>query len=77
LLARGEPHLRAVAWWLRPVEWAKSVVGLSAADAVETQTIRPDGPSDEAPVTPLSVMVELVDNDDLARRLKRSSRRRR
>jgi transcriptional regulator GlxA family with amidase domain len=75
LLARGEPHLRAVAWWLRPVEWAKSVVGLSAADTVETPAIRPDEPSGEAPVTPLSVMVELVDNDDLARRLKRSTRR--
>ncbi len=105
LLARGEPHLRAVAWWLRPVDWARDVIGLRAPGATVTrpasQITSPgtapitspgtaldtlaDRPSEsssgrsagEAPVTPLSVMVELVDNDDLARRLKRSARRRR
>jgi putative intracellular protease/amidase len=99
LLARGAPHLRAMVWWLRPVEWARSVVGLRAADQAGTTTSTPTrvttgtatgtatvattdarpAPSsaDEPPITPLSVMVELVDNDDLARRLKRSTRRRR
>lgn len=34
-------------------------------------------PGTKPPVTPLSVMVELVDNDDLARQMKRSANRRR
>lgn len=81
LLARGAPHLRAAAWWLRPVGWARSVVGLRVPGTVETRPAHPvsqqQTPPDEPPLTPLSVMVELVDNDDLARRLKRSARRRR
>ena len=81
LLARGEPHLRAVAWWLRPVDWARSVVGVRAPGSIETRPdhagTSPHTPPDRPPVTPLSVMVELVDNDDLARRLKRSARHRR
>lgn len=73
LLDRGEPHLRAVAWWRRPIGWMRSALGLRDVDVAER---RPE-PEAAPPVTPLSVMVELVDNDDLARRLKRSGRRRR
>ncbi len=73
LLARGEPHLRTPRWWMRPVEWARSIIGLRGPGAVERPSTHPAEP----PVTPLSVMVELVDNDDLAQRLKRSGRRRR
>jgi hypothetical protein len=73
LLARGEPHLRAVPWWLRPAGWARSVAGRRTLDAVEARLAHPDEP----PVTPLSVMVELLDNEHLARQMKRSSLRRR
>lgn len=73
LLERGEPHLRPVPWWRRPVEWVRSAVGIRDGAAIERRPSKPTEP----PVTPLSVMVELVDNDDLARRLKRSGRRRR
>lgn len=76
LLARGEPHLRRVAWWTRPVEWVRSVLGLRASGTGAPASATPVDPT-EHPVTPLSVMVELVDNDNLARRLERSGRRRR
>lgn len=36
----------------------------------------PVGAPAEPPVTPLSVMIELVDNDELARRMRRAARRR-
>lgn len=73
LIERGAPLLRSEPWW-RPVfdRW-RDLIGKSE------RTTRSDSSAsaDKPPVTPLSVMVELVDNDELARELKRSSRRRR
>lgn len=73
LLALGAPHLRPVPWWRRLFGWARAAAGVRAEPTVDR---RPQH-VDEPPVTPLSVMVELVDNDELARRLKRSGRRHR
>jgi len=81
LLARGAPHLRPVRWWDRVVEPFGNLLGMRTADQqadASTEPATTTAPhTDEHPVTPLSVMVELVDNDELVRRMKRSSRRRR
>lgn len=72
LIERGEPLLRPAPWWRPAVDRLAGLIG------------RPDRPiplerqvDDDPPVTPLSVMVELVDNDELARELRRGRRRRR
>lgn len=73
LLERGAPHLRPDPWWVRLLDPLRDLVG-----AHERGTPRAvPRHAEQPPVTPLSVMIELVDNDDLARELKRSSRRRR
>ena len=73
LIERGQPLLHPPTWWQRVVDLVRH--GLGARDARSPEVAR--RASDQPPVTPLSVMVELVDNDELARELKRTSRRRR
>lgn len=73
LIERGAPHLRSVPWWQQFLDRARDIVGAPERGAERLPSTTPEQP----PVTPLSVMVELVDNDDLARDLRRSSRRRR
>jgi len=73
LLERGAPHLRPAPWWHRLLDPARDLLGARARGEAVATTEHPDHP----PITPLSVMVELVDNEDLVRQLKRSSRRRR
>ncbi len=74
LLHHGQPLLHDPSWWERVLE---QLIGRS--------TIRPqraerrhdsERPTEHAPVTPLSVMVELVDDDDLARKIKQRAHRR-
>jgi hypothetical protein len=49
----------------------------SAAESAASPTLtQPEVGTPPPPVTPLSVMVELVDNDDLRRQMKRRSRHR-
>jgi putative intracellular protease/amidase len=70
LLERGQPLLREPRWW-EPL--AERVAGYRRRTGrPATSPTMPSAP----PTTPLSVMVELVDNDELARRLKRTARRR-
>jgi len=79
LLERGRPHLREPALLerigarLRPRSSAR--VAKSAHTPAGTPDNAPDVSGSDQAVTPLSVMIELVDNDELARRLKRSARR--
>jgi putative intracellular protease/amidase len=66
LLRRGEPLLRERPWWEL---WL---------DRFRTRRERPvPGPSTSTPppMTPTSVMVELVDDAELARRIRRNARR--
>ncbi|NNE11071.1 MAG: hypothetical protein HKN41_02375 [Ilumatobacter sp.] len=76
LIERGEPHLRDPSLLERAIERtlgrARDLLGALPDGGRPEQT----PPPTEPPVTPLSVMVELVDNDELARRMKRSARRR-
>ncbi len=89
LLARGRPLLHEPNLWERLAErllgrspiptgnrsgGAPAVDGAARPDA-SWRPIRED--SDDAPVTPLSVMIELVDNDELVRRMKRRAGNRR
>jgi hypothetical protein len=53
------------------------VLGVAELTGRDDGTERFDHESSERPVTPLSVMVELVDNDEDRRRLKRSGNHRR
>lgn len=70
LLQRGAPQLRKHGWWAPRIE---RITGRKAESWRRTgASITTSAP----PVTPLSVMIELVDNDELARRLKRSAKRR-
>lgn len=79
LLERGRPLLRREPrWWERALE---RVVGRPTLFAPRAQL--PEAPQRGAttdpappPVTPLSVMVELVDDDELVRRMKRRATRR-
>lgn len=72
LLERGAPHLRPTTRWDRLLDPVRDLFGARSREEVALDTRAPD----RTPVTPLSVMVELVDNEDLARQMKRSSRRR-
>lgn len=73
LLERGQPHLRRATWYEQVVDVVRATFGFRERGAAAPARQAPDEP----PVTPLSVMVELVDNDELARDLRRVSRRRR
>jgi putative intracellular protease/amidase len=73
LLERGAPYLRPDPWWHHLLDPVRDLLGARARGEAATTT----GRRDEHSTTPLSVMVELVDNDDLARQMKRSARRRR
>jgi len=73
LIERGAPLLRQDPWWRPVVDRARDLVGRPDLTTRAEINHRVDEPV----VTPLSVMVELVDNDDLARQLRRSRRRRR
>lgn len=84
LIERGRPLLRRRRWWSTAADGVRDLLGIPSREerlvaarraldgtGASTQTAA------EPTVTPLSVMVELVDNEELARQLKRSSRRRR
>jgi transcriptional regulator GlxA family with amidase domain len=73
LLERGEPLLRPEPWWGPAADRLRVLAGRRGPAA------RPGGrhSPNEPPVTPRSVMIELVDNDELARKLRGSRRRRR
>ncbi|MFW2333517.1 DJ-1/PfpI family protein [Ilumatobacter sp.] len=73
LLERGEPLLRPVPRWRTAIDRVRDLVG----GPRPAGSPRSDRSTEEPPVTPLSVMVELVDNEELARELRRSPRRRR
>lgn len=73
LLERGQPLLRPDPWWRPAAGRFRDLVGRPERSAGTGRKRS----ADEPPVTPLSVMVELVDNDELARQLRRSPRRRR
>lgn len=73
LLERGQPLLRRESWWRRMLARPTDLLGRAERSRRSTGGRPPDQP----PVTPLSVMVELVDNDELARELRRPRRRRR
>lgn len=72
LIERGQPLFHQSTWLDRAVARLRDVVGVAEPGAP-----KPSPVPVEPPITPLSVMVELVDNDDDARRLRRSSRARR
>lgn len=72
LIERGAPHLRQPSLYERGVERLRDAIGARPRGTSARRTPSPSEP----PVTPLSVMVELVDNDELARRMTRQSRRR-
>jgi len=73
LIERGEPLLRTEPWWRPAFDRLRDLFGTPE----RTARSRARSPGDDPPVTPLSVMVELVDNDELVRELRRSPRRRR
>jgi hypothetical protein len=81
LIERGQPLLRPQTWWQRVLGRAQTRAGEPTRAIARTATVdrvpAPAPTSERPPVTPLSVMVELVDNDELKRQLKRSSRHRR
>lgn len=62
LLERGEPLLRTPPWWHR----LRDRLGLARGEAP-----RPYDLAAGPPVTPLSVMIELVDDEELVQRLRR------
>ena len=79
LLERGAPLVRPATWWEsvldrvigRPTLRAPRRPSASASASERPPTSR----SAEPPVTPLSVMVELVDDEELVRRMKRRADR--
>lgn len=84
LIERGQPLLRRRRWWHAVTDRLVDLAGArTRQERLEDARQRLEHPhhsgteAADAPVTPLSVMVELVDNDDLARQMKRSARRRR
>lgn len=84
LLERGQAHIDAArrrrAWgrWRlrRPSTSPAAPVAPQPTDAAWRRS-RPAATGDRPPVTPVSVLVELVDDEDLARRLRRTQQRRR
>lgn len=87
LIERGRPLLHEPTWSERLADRWRALIGArDGTDRVDRSRQAIDGPAPapegssspgDAPLTPLSVMVELVDNEDLARRMKRTARRRR
>jgi putative intracellular protease/amidase len=73
LLARGQPLLRAPRWWETVFERTLGRRTLRRPSEQRSPAERPAEP----PVTPLSVMVELVDDEDLVRAMKRRADRER
>ena len=74
LLEHGEPLLHVPSWWEILLE---RVLGRATLRSPR----KPPAPTSERPlsppeVTPLSVMIELVDDEDLVRRMKRRANRR-
>ena len=76
LIERGEPLLRPTRWWQPLFDRIGGLAG-RAEKTGRVERSGPDRKAGEPPVTPLSVMVELVDNEDLERELRRGRRRRR
>lgn len=72
LIERGQPLLRPDPWWRALLDRFGGIVGRPHTTYPEQRRA-----ADEPPVTPLSVMVELVDNEQLERELRRGRRRRR
>ena len=72
LIERGQPLFHEPSRLDRLRAWVRDLFGVAESGSSE----RASAPA-EPPVTPLSVMVELIDDDDDARRLRRSSRQRR
>ncbi len=72
LIELGQPLFHEPTWLDRVLTRLRGLLGVAEPDAPKPAPI----PA-EPPVTPLSVMVELVDNDDDVRTLRRSSRARR
>jgi transcriptional regulator GlxA family with amidase domain len=78
LIERGQPLLRPQTLWQRVLGRAHVSAGVPTGGIARTaEPPAPTPTSAGPPVTPLSVMIELVDNDELRRQLKRSSRHRR
>ncbi|MEO6653522.1 MAG: DJ-1/PfpI family protein [Ilumatobacteraceae bacterium] len=73
LLERGRPLLHEPTWAGRVMARLRDAIGAPETERTSDAERAPDS----APVTPLSVMIELVDNDDDALRLRRSAGRRR
>lgn len=72
LIERGEPHFRVPAWWERFVVRRAP----SGASTTPPRAAHPPSPTDE-PITPMSVVVELVPVEELHRKRQRSARRHR
>lgn len=77
LIERGQPLLRRPGLLDRLLATVRDWLGVTELAGREEPTGRFAHDSTEPPVTPLSVMVELVENDDERRQLKRSANRRR
>lgn len=74
LLERGRPLLRDPRWWELVLE---RLLGRTTLRAPRKPAAAPPERSHHRPeVTPLSVMIELVDDEDLVRRMKRRANRR-
>jgi putative intracellular protease/amidase len=76
LLERGEPLVRPATWWEAVLDRVIGRPTLRAPRRSASSSERsPASRSAEPPVTPLSVMVELVDDEELVRRMKRRADR--
>ncbi len=74
LLERGQPLLRDPNWWELLLE---RVLGRTTLRTPRKPAAAPpEQPHHRPEVTPLSVMIELVDDEDLVRRMKRRANRR-
>lgn len=71
LIERGQPLLAPPAWYDRLAERF-----LGRPTLRRPRRRPPAAPADAPPVTPFSVMIELVDDDDTLRKLKKAQRRR-
>jgi hypothetical protein len=73
LLRQGEPLLVAPRWY---DHLAERFLGRPTLRRPRRRAHEPAGPPTQPPVTPLSVMIELVEDEATVRRLKRAERRR-
>jgi transcriptional regulator GlxA family with amidase domain len=69
LIERGEPHFRPPAWWERFVD-RRARPGVSSSPRSAPEPLAPGG----GPVTPMSVIVELVPVEEIHRKRQRRAR---